>query len=167
MTPEDRMFDDALAVWKRTARPSNDLTTRIAHAAVSDFRFRRRVRITTRVAGGTVAVMAVAFAVWFNGKSNERIELANRPIVNPFRETSNLLTTVTKTLTSESPTIPTPEPLHWETTASVPALDADRYKTIPEAARTGIEPVTQPVTRAMSRFVQDMGTAFAFPKPKM
>ena len=167
MTPNERNLDDALAAWKSEAVPSSDLAGRIANAAVADFRFRKRVKIVTRVAGGTVAVMAIAFAVWFNGKSNERLDVASRPIINPFRETSNLFTSVSKTLTTEPPTMPTPEPLQFHTTAYRPMPETDRFMAIPVAARSGIEPVTEPATRAVSRFVKDFGSAFAIPKPKM
>jgi hypothetical protein len=164
-------FDDALAAWRSSLHDvplSPHLADRIATAAVADFRFRRRVRNVVRVMGATTCAALLATVVWWS------IPEAGQPnaiaVIDPFRETNKLFVSVTKNVSVEAPTVPsvaTGEPFRFDASAYLPVTNAERFQAIPTAARAGVEPVAEPASRAVQRFVKDFGSAFALPKPKM
>ena len=161
------IFENALDAWRNESIPTPDLTVRFTGAAVADFRFRKRVKTCVRFSSGTAAVIAIALAVWFFGKSDERLQATARPMLDPFRESTHLMTTVSKSMKFETPSLLISESFHLDTTAYLPNTHAERFKAIPETARASMEPVTLPASKAMNRFVKDFGAAFALPKPKM
>jgi hypothetical protein len=161
-------FDDALAAWRSSLHDvplSPQLADRIATAAVSDFRFRRRVRNVVRAVGATACASLLATVVWL---SIPRAEQPNAiAVIDPFRETNNLFVSMTKNVSVEMPTVPTAEPFRFDASAYLPSTDTERFRAIPTAARAGVDPVAEPAGRAVQRFVKDFGSAFALPKPKM
>lgn len=161
-------FDDALAAWRSSLHDvplAPHLADRIATAAVADFRFRRRVRNVVRGAGATAVIGLLAAVVWVSLPGPEKQNSV--AVIDPFRETNNLFTGMTKAMTVDIPAMPTPEPIRFDASAYLPSGDADRIMAIPTAARTGVDPVAEPASRAVQRFVKDFGAAFAMPKPKM
>lgn len=167
MTPQRPTFDDALAAWRDDATPSPALAGRIATAAVADFRFRRRVRTVARTAAGVTAVVALGLTVWFNRSAEEKLTASTTTLPDPFRTSNRLFAAAAKSVTSDVPTVNVPDTIRIDTTAYYRPPEPDRLLSLPDAARSSVEPVSAPTTRAMNRFVKDFGAAFALPKAKM
>jgi hypothetical protein len=167
MTPDQPTFDDALAAWRSDAVPSPDLAGRIAKAAVADIRLRRRVRTVARTAAGVTAVVALGLTVWLNHSAEDKLTASTTTLPDPFRTSNRLFAAAAKSVTSDVPSVNVPETIRIETTSYYRPPEPDRLLALPDAARAGVEPVSAPTSRAMNRFVKDLGAAFSLPKSKM
>jgi hypothetical protein len=132
------------------------LADRITAAAVADFRFRRTVRFSVRGAACVAAVVIVGWLAWPSAAPT----VVRRPVVDPFRETTQVLTQAAH---FELPTVTLPEGIALD----LPEPPGEKLRSLQDTARRGLDPLAAPVTRAANRWARDFGSAFALPKPRM
>jgi hypothetical protein len=156
-------------------------TDRIAAAATWDYRVRRRAtwvgRAATVALAASILVAAILYGPWA-GRNQPDVVRGPEPLPEPAPErvadrvadAGSALASITRKATDQALTptrnlIPPPEsvtlPEPELATTVEPA--AESLAAMPQAAKSGIEPMTTGARRAVSLFLRDTGIA---PKPK-
>jgi hypothetical protein len=167
MKPNNSL-DQAIHEWSRqSARgdSSNSLSDRIANAAVRDFQFRRRVKLATRSSVVIIAIVAVSWIAWPRAGVGTK-EIATRPIMNPLSETSQILTKAMKVDLPkwELPAIGSPLA---QSPIIMKAETSERIFTLPERAKSSMDPVTAPVSKAANRWFKELNSVVSIPPSRM
>jgi len=156
MTPDRIEFEKLYPAGAGPVAVPAGLTDRITAAAVRDWRVRR----TVRRAGWAAGAAAVLAAGWFAIPSaNREVDRPVARVVDPFREADAALATLSRSaadrVTSATPSITPPAEL-IPTVVPVPAPPT--LSELPDSARAALEPVTDTTTRAVGRFLKDLGS---------
>ena len=157
---------------------------RIAAAAAWDYRVRSRVRWAGRAAAvalaASVLVAAVLYGPWAGRPNQPDVVRRQEPVPQPepvpervadrVADAGSALASITRKATDQALTptrhlIPPPESvtLPDPELASTVEPAAESLAAMPQAAKSGIEPMTTGAKRAVSLFLRDTGLA---PKPK-
>jgi hypothetical protein len=156
MTPDRIEFEKLYPAGAGPVAVPAGLTDRITAAAVRDYRVRRTIRRASWSAG-TVAILV---AGWFAIPSaNREVDRPVARVIDPFREADTALASLSRSaadhVTSATPSITAPAEL---IPTAVPVPAPPTLSDLPDSARTALEPVTDTTTRAVDRFLKDLGS---------
>jgi hypothetical protein len=157
-------------------------TDRIAAAAAWDYRVRRRVTWVGRAAAvalaASILVAAILYGPWVGRTNQPDIVRGREPSPEPAPErvadrvadAGSALASITRKATDQALTptrnlIPPPESVTLPETELATTVEpaAESLAAMPQAAKSGIEPMTTGARRAVSLFLRDTGIT---PKPK-
>ncbi len=159
-----------------TPKPSMLFTERVVRAADRDFRQRRRTRWMVRsgamAMAASVLVSVVAMKPWA-AKPNEIVQVPEvKSTVKPvkieqsFAEAGSAFVSITRKATDQS----LAPAVNWIASrdATVPAerTEISTLANLPNAAKDGIEPITNTTKRAFNLFVRDVAGLTATGKMK-
>jgi hypothetical protein len=155
--------------------PPSDFAERVVAAAVRDRRARRRLRLVgAALAASVLAGIAMYLLRPTPVETREFVEVPPAPRVVPeappprvsdrFAEAGSALVAITnrareQTLNPTRTLLPSPEAVVVPKAGAVPGIEpvAESLAGMPEAARSGIEPVADKSRRAVNLFLRDVG----------
>lgn len=185
-----KKFDELFQNNKNAFSLPADFSQQMAKKAANDFRFRRRIRIATQA---SCVLLFCGLIVWGmfglnhnNNKTNsQQIEVASVPSqaqknsanttnqivsLNPISKSNDALKSLAKAAAQSR----WPESVSMKTTQddatqepTNTAKTIETFATTVKSAKSNLEPVSNPVSRATSRFVKDFGSAFNLNRPQM
>jgi hypothetical protein len=164
---------------------STGLTERITIAVQRDY-FKRRARRRLGVFAIVASLLAGLMSLYYWSRTPETLEVVNTPstpavvsdappprMTDQFAEAGSAVVSITlrareRTVTPTRTFIPSPETLAIPTTGSLPGMTpaTESLAGMPEAARSGIEPITDKTRRAVNLFLRDVGIG-STPKSKL
>jgi hypothetical protein len=155
------------------AEPRPELAARIVSAAARDRRFRQRRRFVGAALAASLLVAATAYFLRPPTGPREVVKAPPTPAVTPeapprvsdrLAEAGSAVMAMTlrardQTVNPTRTLLPPPEAVTVPTAGAIPEIEpaAESLAGMPDAARSGFEPVTDKTRRAVNLFLRDVG----------